>query len=80
MILLTLSLLVGRPDWGLAAVAVWTAATTAVLLLRLLHGGITRLQSGPLETWLSDPETAAKRFPRAYHMFSGTQSAYANPG
>jgi phosphatidylglycerophosphate synthase len=78
MILLTASLLIGRPDWGLVAVALWTAGTTAVLCLRLLQGVVTRLRSGPLQSWLTDPEGAASRHGRAYRLFSGTQSAYAS--
>lgn len=79
MILLTASLLIGRPDWGLVAVALWTAATTAVLGLRLLQGLLVRLRQGPLTSWLADPDSAAARHARAYRLFSGTQSAYANP-
>lgn len=77
MILLTASVLVGRPDWGLVAVALWTAGTTAVLCLRLLQGLVARLRGGPLKSWLADPSTAASRHGRAYRLFSGTQSAYA---
>lgn len=77
MILLTASVLVGRPDWGLVAVALWTAGTTAVLCLRLLQGLVARLRGGPLKSWLADPATAASRHGRAYRLFSGTQSAYA---
>lgn len=78
MILLTAALLVGRPDWGLVAVALWTAGTSAVLLLRLLHGLAVRVSHGPLTSWLADPEHAAAHHGRAYRLFSGTQSAYAS--
>ena len=37
MIMLTASLLAGRPDLGLLAVAAWTALSTALLLVRLLQ-------------------------------------------
>lgn len=77
MILLTLSVLVGRPDWGLVSVALWTAGTTGVLFLRLLQGCLARLRQGPLQSWLADPKNAAARHPDAYRLFSGTQSAYA---
>ncbi len=77
MILLTLSLLLGRPDWGLLSVAVWTAATTAIMLVRLTQGLISRVRRGRLQSWLADPESAAARHPSAYRTFSGTQSAYA---
>jgi phosphatidylglycerophosphate synthase len=78
MILLTAALLVGRPDWGLVAVALWTAGTTAVLCLRLLQGTVVRMVRGPLTPWLTEPG-AAERHARAYRTFSGTQSAYAAP-
>src|SRR5690606_39043205 len=77
LILLTLGLLIGRPDWGLVAVALWTAGTSAVLCLRLLHGVVVRLRHGPLQSWLADPEHAAERHRQAYRLFSGTQRAYA---
>ena len=77
MILLTLGLLAGRPDWGLLSVALWTAATTAIMLVRLIQGLIARIRRGRLQSWLADPESAAARHSSAYRMFSGTQSAYA---
>jgi phosphatidylglycerophosphate synthase len=79
LILLTVSAFAGRPDWGLVAVALWTAGTSAVLCVRLLMGLVARLRSGRLNSWLADPETAASRHARAYRLFSGTQSAYAAP-
>ena len=77
MIFLTLSLFVGRPDWGLLSVAIWTSATTAVLFLRLIQGLIERVRHGRLKSWLADPESAAASHSSAYRTFSGTQSAYA---
>jgi len=79
MIILTLAVLVGRPDWGFVAVALWTALTTIVLGVRLIHGAIVRVAGGPLRSWLSSPDQAAKEHPRAFRQFSVTQSAYA-PG
>lgn len=77
MILLSLSLLMGRPDWGLLSVALWTAATSGILLVRLTQGLIARVRGGRLQSWLADPESAAATHSSAYRMFSGTQSAYA---
>jgi phosphatidylglycerophosphate synthase len=77
MVLLTAALAVGRPDWGFVAVALWTALTTAVLVLRLVYGAIVRATSGPLRSWLSSPDQAAKEYPRAFRQFSVTRSAYA---
>ena len=77
MILLTLAVAVGRPDWGFVAVALWTALTTLVLGVRLVHGTIVRVVSGPLRSWLSSPDRAAREHPRAFRQFSVTHSAYA---
>ncbi len=76
MILLTAAVAIGRPDWGFAAVALWTAFTTAVLALRLGHGAIVKLRHGPLHSWLSAPEQAEKEHPRAFRQFSVTRKAY----
>jgi phosphatidylglycerophosphate synthase len=77
LILLTLSVFLGRPDWGFVAVAIWTAATTCILLLRLCQGLVVRLRHGPLKSWLSDPVRSAREHPRAYGTFAGTRRAYA---
>lgn len=76
LILLTAGLIAGRPDWGLVAVALWTAGTTLILFLRLAQGAVARLRGGPLTSFLTEPG-AATRYAHAYRMFSGTQSAYA---
>jgi len=76
LILLTVSLLVGRPDVGFIAVAVWTALTTAVLAGRLLYARSIYGKHGTLQSWLADAETAARRHPRAYGVFSVTRAAY----
>ncbi len=77
LILLTLSVAVGRPDWGFVGVALWTALTSVVLLLRLAHGVTVRLKTGPLRSWLGDADKAARDHPRAYALFSVTRGAYA---
>jgi hypothetical protein len=77
MILLTLAVAVGRPDWGFVAVALWTASTTVVLGVRLVYGALVRATSGPLRSWLSSPDKAEKEHPRAFRQFSVTRSAYA---
>ena len=52
LVILTISLLPGRPDLGLEAVALWTLASTLFLLLRLAMGIFSRVTSGPLQSWL----------------------------
>ncbi len=54
LILLTLATLLGRPDLGLVAVALWTVSTSLFLVWRLALGGYLRLTSGPLHTWFED--------------------------
>ncbi len=54
LVILTISLLPGRPDLGLEAVALWTLASTLFLLLRLAMGIFSRVTSGPLQSWLTE--------------------------
>ena len=54
LILLTVSLLPGRPDLGLEAVALWTLASSLFLLVRLAMGAYSRVTSGPLQSWLTE--------------------------
>jgi len=77
MILLTLAVAVGRPDWGFVGVALWTAFTTVALGVRLVYGAVVRATSEPLRSWLSSPDEAEKEHPRAFRQFSVTRSAYA---
>lgn len=60
LVLLTASVLIGRPDWGLLAVAVWTVLSTLVLLLRLLMAAYVRITTGPLRSWLRDVDPDAQ--------------------
>jgi phosphatidylglycerophosphate synthase len=51
LILLSVATLLGRPDLGLAAVAIWTAASLLVHLLQVLQGLVT--PKGQVVSWLS---------------------------
>lgn len=62
LLLLTASLLVGRPDVGLIAVAAWTAISTVFLTVRLAAAGLERRRA-PLRSWLDDPASAAAGSP-----------------
>ncbi|MGB0909663.1 MAG: CDP-alcohol phosphatidyltransferase family protein [Nitrospirales bacterium] len=72
LILLTASLCIGHPDWGLLAVTAWTVLSTLLLLLRLcLAFGVRIISGQPLRPWLADIGTvidheslAAKTFTR----------------
>lgn len=72
MILLTLSVLAGRPDWGFIAVTFWTVLTTIVLNLRLVYAMAIRLRSGPLSSWLSEDDVATGPNARSYAVFGST--------
>jgi hypothetical protein len=72
MILLTLGLLAGRPDWGFIAVTFWSVLTTAVLIVRLAQGAVSRLRRGPLQSWLSEENVATGPNARAYAVFGAT--------
>ena len=76
LIILTVSAIVGRPDWGFIAVTFWTVITTAVLILRLLQGLLARARSGPLQSWLSAEDVATGRNARAFSVFGSTRGAY----
>jgi len=76
LILLTVLLAVGEPDVAFVGVVVWTLSSTAILALRLLYASAVRWRSGPLESWLKDPERARRDHPRAWHTFSATRGAY----
>jgi phosphatidylglycerophosphate synthase len=72
MILLTLSLFAGRPDWGFIAVTLWTVLTTIVLNLRLAYAVVYRFRHGPLSSWLSEEDVATGPNARSYAIFGAT--------
>ena len=53
MPILAAFLAVGRPDWGLVAVAVWTIVSLAVHLGQLLHALAVRARGRPVVSWLA---------------------------
>jgi len=77
LILLTLSFLTGKPEWGFIAVTFWSALTTMILLLRLLQALIARLRQGPLSSWLSEGDVATGANAYSYSIFGATRGAYA---
>jgi len=52
LLLLSVSVIVGRPDLGIVWVAVWTAVSLAIHALRLLQAAFAR-RRGKLESWLA---------------------------
>lgn len=77
LILLTLSFLAGKPEWGFIAVTFWSALTTMILLIRLLQALIVRLTKGPLSSWLSESDVATGANAYSYSVFGATRGAYA---
>jgi phosphatidylglycerophosphate synthase len=54
LILLTAATLCGRPDLGLAAVALWTLGCLAIHGVRWMQAWLEVRRSGPLSSWLED--------------------------
>ena len=77
MVLLTLSLFAGKPEWGFIAVTFWSALTTLVLILRLIQGFIIRITKAPLHSWLSESDVATGANAYSYSVFGATRGAYA---
>jgi hypothetical protein len=76
LILLTISVLLGRPDWGFIAVTFWSLITTIMMLMRLLQAVAVRLKDGPLNSWLSAEDVATGPNAKSYAVFGSTRSAY----
>lgn len=76
MILMTVSALIGQPASGFTWVLVWSVLTSAFLLLRLLHGLVVRLTSGPLTSWLKAENVATGPHARSFRIFGSTRGAF----
>ena len=76
LIMLTISAVIGRPDWGFIAVTFWTVLTTIMLIIRLLQGLVARIRFGPPQSWLSADDVASGPNARAYRIFGSTRGAY----
>ncbi|CAB1056222.1 CDP-alcohol phosphatidyltransferase [Olavius sp. associated proteobacterium Delta 1] len=70
LILLTAGVLLGRPDWGLFAVTIWTMASSVFLVARLSMAVNARLTAGPIQSWFSDIDQADQRQPLAVRLFT----------
>jgi len=53
MVILFVSMLFGRPDVGLIAVAWWTVISCLVHLFRLIQAVVLRLRGGEIRSWLA---------------------------
>lgn len=52
LIILTLAVLVGRPDWGIELVAAWVAICLVVHAVQIVQAAFAR-RNGPLRSWLA---------------------------
>jgi phosphatidylglycerophosphate synthase len=53
MVILFASLVAGRPDWGIVAVAGWTAISLVVHLVRLFQAMAVKRRGAPVVSWLA---------------------------
>jgi len=53
MVILFAAVLIGRPDWGIVAVAVWTIVSLGVHLVRLVQAMLVRRRGGTVASWLA---------------------------
>lgn len=70
MILLTISVLLGRPELGLLAVTFWTVITSVFLVARLVFAGYVRFSQGALRSWLEDANTPQYNTSLAARIFT----------
>jgi len=77
LLLLSLSALLGKPEWGFVAVTFWTALSTVILILRLVLALFVRSTHGPLNSWLNENDVATGPHAGSYLIFGATRGAYA---
>jgi phosphatidylglycerophosphate synthase len=70
MIFMTAGALMGRPDGGLAAVAVWTVLTSLFLCMRLAMAMYRQRSDGSIRSWLRDIDPAKPVQPLAVRLFT----------
>lgn len=55
LVILTASVIAGRPDWGLLAVAAWTVVCLVLHGVQLLQAIRAKRRNGTLQSWMSEP-------------------------
>ncbi len=58
LVLLTFAALIGRPDWGLIAVAVWTVVCLVLHGVQIAQAFAALRAGGPLTSWMNTPGNA----------------------
>ncbi len=56
MVLLFVSMIFGRPDIGLIAVAWWTLISLAVHMVQILQAGLVKMRGGQIISWLEQEQ------------------------
>ena len=56
LVLLAVGAVAGRPDWGLIAVAAWTAISLGVHLLQIVQAAMVMRRGGNLVSWMANSE------------------------
>ncbi len=70
LILLTSSAVLGRPDLGLEAVAIWTVVSTIILMGRFLMSVWKKTTTGSLTSWLAEIDPIHGRDSLAVRVFT----------
>jgi phosphatidylglycerophosphate synthase len=70
LILLTSSVALGRPDWGLEAVAIWTVVSTVILIGRFLMSVWEKTTTGSLTSWLAKIDPGNRQDSLAVRLFT----------
>lgn len=70
LILLTAGALLGRPGAGLAAVTIWTLATSLFLCLRLVMGLYRQKADGAIKSWFLEIDPTRSPQPLAVRLFT----------
>jgi phosphatidylglycerophosphate synthase len=78
MLMLTVSLVGGRPDLGLVAVAGWTALSTAILLARLLQALQAKRRGDAPRSWLAEIGRTVDERTLAARVFTHAPRAVRN--
>ena len=80
MVILSLSIPMGRPDLGLYAVAIWHVLSTLFLCKRIATAVRTKRRDGALQTWFNavDPEHDRERL--EVRFFTRLSKERGSPG
>jgi len=64
LVIMTLSAIIGRPDWGLIGVAAWTFICLILHGVQLVYAFMKKEKGKPLESWMTTAVTSKSRTDR----------------